>query len=100
MEMRESDGGPFIRMPMIGEHFPPCPSGLFHRIVVGYRANLPGTARTFMLNDAVMLHDFEGKTSIMPEDGWTVAKREDMRGSRRIIPTSNGKNFLADTGER
>ena len=28
-------------------------------------------ARTVMLNDAVMLHDFEGKTSIMPEDGWT-----------------------------
>jgi len=47
-----------------------------------------------------MLHDFEGKTSIMPEDGWTAAKREGMRGSRRIIPTSNGKNFLADTGER
>jgi hypothetical protein len=85
---------------MIGEYFPPCPSGLFHRIVVGNRANLPGTTRTFMLNDAVMLHDFEGKTSVTPGDSWTVAKREGMRGSRGIIPTSNGKNFLADTGER
>ena len=76
--MGEVNGRASMGMPVIGENFSPRLLGIFHRVVIGDCAHLPGTPRAFMLDDTVLLDELQGKSPITAEDRRAVTEGQTM----------------------